>query len=209
MVWQAESGVGAAAEAVDAIAARAIPATSKTLAAARRETNVRTCGNSESFVPSTLNGTYNVTCGSGRFAKAGGSGNFTQNNFIVPTDAKGHPEFGATVSGGPAAIIRFDGLLTTKFPTAAPTPTVTSTPTITATRTVTPTATITVTPTVTNHADRDHHADRDGYSYRDSDCNAYVKPQDANPDRNQYADGDSDFDAPAISEVPGAPRHDR
>jgi hypothetical protein len=72
------------------------------------------CGNTETFTPSSLNATYIVTGGSGRFALSAGSGNFTQDNFIIGDQAKGHPQTGATVTSGPAAIVRFDGLLNAK-----------------------------------------------------------------------------------------------
>jgi hypothetical protein len=107
------------------------------------------CGNSETFVPSSLNGTYIVTGGTRHFANAAGSGNFTQNNFIVVGDAKTHPQGGATVSSGPAAIVRFDGLLTPRQPGATPTRTATISPTPVVTVTPTPVVTVTPTPVVT------------------------------------------------------------
>ncbi|SRR5579875_21149 len=78
------------------------------------------CGDSDTFIPSSLNATYIVTGGTGRFATAVGSGNFTQNNFNVNNDLTGHPKAGAVVVGA-AAIVRFDGTLT-KGPAVKPQP---------------------------------------------------------------------------------------
>ena len=72
------------------------------------------CGNTDSFTPSSLNATYVVTGGTGRFAISVGSGNFTQSNFIIGDFAKGHKKTGAPVVNGPAGIVRFDGVLTAK-----------------------------------------------------------------------------------------------
>ncbi len=68
------------------------------------------CGDSDTFTPSSLNATYIVTGGTGRFASSSGSGNFTQNNIVVGGDATSNPK--GAVIGGSAAIVRFDGLLT-------------------------------------------------------------------------------------------------
>jgi hypothetical protein len=70
------------------------------------------CGDTETFTPSSLNATYIVTGGTGRFAISVGSGNFTQSNFVIGDFAKLHPKPGAVVTSGPAGIVRFDGLLT-------------------------------------------------------------------------------------------------
>jgi len=72
------------------------------------------CGDADIFSPSTLNATYIVTGGTGRFQNAVGSGNFTQNNIDIGTEAKSHLAAGGTGVTGPAAIVRFDGLLTAK-----------------------------------------------------------------------------------------------
>ncbi|HUY18644.1 MAG TPA: hypothetical protein VMV15_05410 [Candidatus Binataceae bacterium] len=72
------------------------------------------CGNSETFIPSSLNATYVVSGGTGRFANSVGSGNFTQNNFMVGSVPVDHQKPGATVTNGPAGIVRFDGLLTAR-----------------------------------------------------------------------------------------------
>ncbi len=55
-----------------------------------------------------------MTGGTGRFQNAIGSGNFTQNNLDIGTEAKSHLTAGAKGVVGPAAIVRFDGLLTAK-----------------------------------------------------------------------------------------------
>jgi hypothetical protein len=72
------------------------------------------CGNNETFMPSSLNATYVVTGGTGRFTNSVGSGNFTQNNFIVGVANMDQQKPNATVNSGPAGIVRFDGLLTAK-----------------------------------------------------------------------------------------------
>ncbi len=73
------------------------------------------CGDSDTFSPSTLNATYIVTGGTGRFDGAVGSGNFTQNNLdLGPPDAQGRLTRGGAGVTGPAAIVRFDGVLTAK-----------------------------------------------------------------------------------------------
>lgn len=73
------------------------------------------CGNADTFSPSTLNATYIVSGGTGRFANAVGSGNFDQHN-VQPgnNDAKAHLTGGAQGPTGPLAIVRFDGVLTAK-----------------------------------------------------------------------------------------------
>ncbi len=72
------------------------------------------CGNTDTFTPSSLNATYVVTGGTGRFAISVGSGNFTQSNFIIGDFAKAHEKTGTTGITGPAGIVRFDGVLTAK-----------------------------------------------------------------------------------------------
>jgi hypothetical protein len=69
------------------------------------------CGDSSTFVPSSLNATYIVTGGTGRFANSSGQGNFTQNNIVIGSETAGPAKAGQTLSGS-AAIVRFDGVLT-------------------------------------------------------------------------------------------------
>jgi hypothetical protein len=73
------------------------------------------CGNTETFTPSSLSATYIVTGGTGRFAISVGSGNFTQSNFIIESGgATRASKMPSTATSGPAAIVRFDGVLTAK-----------------------------------------------------------------------------------------------
>jgi hypothetical protein len=70
------------------------------------------CGNSETFMPSSLNAAYIVTGGTERFANSVGSGNFTQSNFIINDGNVQDSAMRSTVISGPAGIVRFDGTLT-------------------------------------------------------------------------------------------------
>lgn len=113
MTWSLESEIISAGESCFVAAGNGTIVTRKRDQIAFRF-NGLLCGDTESLMPSSINATYIVTGGTGRFAISVGSGNFTQNNFILAGDTQVHPKPGVIVPSRPAGIVRFDGLLTAK-----------------------------------------------------------------------------------------------